>query len=363
MEEEPDDGGEYPWCQNHESAGGVVAGGGGLSPDHHRPGGGFRNPWGGGRGERRTGGFFRWQLERALKSLPPNPHPEELPLADPDVRTPRGVQGELRATWVGHATLLLQMGRVNVLTDPIWSRRCSPVQWSGPARLAPPGLSFGSLPAVDVVLLTHDHYDHLDVGTVRRLHGARGAELTWVTPLGYREWFARLGVWNVVELDWDQTAVIEADGAPVSVTAVPSRHWTRRRYRAHTRLWCSFVVSAPGGGTTLFVGDSGYFAEFATVGPAFGPFDLIGMPIGAYDPRWFMAEAHMNPEEAVRTYLDLGGRGVMAGLHWGTFRLTDEDMLEPPVRAKAAWRKAGLPKTDLWIPQHGETHVLRVDGP
>jgi N-acyl-phosphatidylethanolamine-hydrolysing phospholipase D len=271
------------------------------------------------------------------------------------VATPRAQDGEIRVTWIGHASFLLQTGGLNVLTDPHWSPRASPSQRVGPKRFQPPGVPFDALPEIDAVLLSHDNYDHLDRGTVVRQHERFGDRLRWITPLAYRAWFGDLGVTNVHEMDWWD----ETDVAGVRVMCTPAQHWTRRRLREmNDRLWASYALLLPDGRRIYWGGDSGYFRGYGEIGRRLGPFDVTMMPIGAYDPRWFMAPAHMNPEEAVRAYRELGGRGAFVAMHWGTFRLTDEDPLEPPVRARAAWRDANLPEDDLHVLAHGETLIL-----
>jgi N-acyl-phosphatidylethanolamine-hydrolysing phospholipase D len=230
-------------------------------------------------------------------------------------------------------------------------------------------MALDALPTIHAVLLSHDHYDHLDRPTVAALHTRFGDDLAWLTPLGYRGWFAGLGVHRVVERDWWESA--ELPGDTFEAVATPARHWTRRRpFGTNRRLWCGWVVrrratAASGGGAEAdgagpriwFAGDSGYCPAFREIGERLGPFDLSLVPIGAYEPQWFMGAAHMNPEEAVQAYRDAGGRGGFVGIHWGTWRLTFEDPLEPPERARAAWDAAGLPPEHLHIPRHGETIV------
>lgn len=247
-----------------------------------------------------------------------------------------------------------------MLTDPMWSERASPFSWAGPRRLAPPGVAMGRLPPIDLVLLSHNHYDHLDVPSVRAL-ARRHPEAQWVTPLGLSDFVRRHGVRLARELDWWETVSI--DGSAIGCT--PAQHFSARGLgdRSAT-LWCGWTV-ARAGRSVYFAGDTAYHPEFPRIGSLFGPFDVALMPIGAYEPRWFMRSVHMNAEEAVQAHRDVmgahsahAGRRVMVGGHWGTFRLTDEAVEEPPARAREAWAAAGLPPDDLWVLAHGETRTL-----
>jgi len=325
--------------------------------------------------------FPRLVREWLFGKHPPDPTAEAFPTAAPEMAGVGGAppvrDDEVRVTWIGHATTLLQLPGLNVLTDPVWSDRCSPVGFMGPHRFVAPPVSLDALPPIHAVLLSHDHYDHLDRPTVQALHDRFGDHLTWYTPLGYRDWFAALGVTRGVERDWWEGATLP--GGRFEAVAVPARHWTRRRPGGtNSRLWCGWVVrpaasvkpdaggaahsaegdESPRGVRVYFAGDSGYCPAFQEIGARLGPFDLALVPIGAYEPRWFMGAAHMNPEEAVQTYRDAGGEGAFVGIHWGTWRLTFEDPREPPVRTRAAWSAAGLPEGDLHILPHGGTLKL-----
>ncbi|MDQ3556469.1 MAG: MBL fold metallo-hydrolase, partial [Gemmatimonadota bacterium] len=273
----------------------------GPRPPHHDPDGGFLNPWP--TAERQEGGFLRWQRERRENGLPPLPPPGALPIVPHRIAHPRAAPDELRITWVGHATYLIQIGGMNVLTDPHWSRRASPVQWMGPARFVAPGVPWEQLPPIDAVLLSHDHYDHLDHGTVRRLQRRFGEGVHWFAPLGYRGWFRSRGVRRVTEMDWWQEAEMPGPAGALRVTCLPAQHWTSRTpWDRQQKLWASWAIGTAAGRRVYFGGDSGWFPGYGEIGGRAGPFDAVLMPVGAYDPRWFMKPVHMNPEEAVRAY-------------------------------------------------------------
>ncbi len=256
---------------------------------------------------------------------------------EPRPAPPERVSAGLRATFVNHATVLLQLDGVNVLTDPIWSERCSAVQWAGPARHHLPGVAFKDLPPIDVVLISHNHYDHLDVGTLAALQ-ARDAP-TVVVGLGVGAQLRRLGMTDVVEIDWDQSAYI----GELEIIGQRTRHFGGRGlFDRNTQLWLGFVIVAPSA-KIYFGGDTGYGDHFARTGAEHGPFDLALIPIGAYAPRWFMGPVHVDPVDAVRAHQDLRAERSM-GIHFGTFRLTEEGMYDPPRELAAARAEAGLPE-------------------
>ena len=270
------------------------------------------------------------------------------------IAQPRAAADECRVTWLGQSGFLLQAGTLNLLTDPVLSQRASPLRLFGPARVVAAPLGIAELPPIDAVLISHDHYDHLDRATCAQLIKRFGSELCFFAPLGYRSWLEKLGARCLTELDWWHSAQL----AGTELVALPSQHWTRRGLDTGRRLWCSWLVrSHPH--SIYFCGDSGYCPAFADIRARAGAPDIALLPIGAYEPRWFMKAAHMNPEEAVQAYMDLGAREFVA-MHWGTFRLTDEPMLEPPVRVRNAWQAQHLDAQRLHIPNHGETLTWRA---
>ena len=341
---------------HHHSNGAVI-----ISVKHRR----FTNPWPGAGAPHGLRDLLRWRRERASLPRVARADRPAFERAEPGFHVPRAPLDRLTATWVGHSTVLVQLGGLHILTDPIWSERASPIPWLGPRRWVPPGASLGSLPPLDLVLLSHNHYDHLDAPTVRRLARLHpGAH--WLVPLGLVPLLERLGASRISELGWwEETTVGEA-----RIACTPARHFSARGLTDRMRtLWCGWTVRAAGQ-SLYFAGDTAYHPDFGAIGERHGPFDIVLIPIGAYDPRWFMDRVHVDPEEAVRAYLDVSGdsldapgsrrpRRVALGVHWGTFKLTDEPMDEPPRRALAAWRAAGLPEEDLWILKHGETRELR----
>lgn len=292
---------------------------------------------------------FLWELQTSDWEKP------DLKRLTPDVDFLHANREQPTATWLGHAGFLLQLGGVNVLTDPVLTERVSPVEFAGPARLFPPPLSVEQLPNIDVVVISHNHYDHLDLPTLEALRDAHDPLL--VVPLRLKAWLQARDFGNVVELDWWQQHA--HDG--LSVHAVPVQHFSGRGLFDRNRtLWAGYVLEG-GGQRVFFAGDTGYSRDFAEIGERFAPIDLGLIPIGAYEPRNFMRPVHVTPEEAVKVHRDVGARRSV-GMHWGTFRLTTEPMDEPPQRLREAVQQAGLEPDTFHTVALGETITLNDNG-
>jgi N-acyl-phosphatidylethanolamine-hydrolysing phospholipase D len=278
------------------------------------------------------------------------PRTASFPRAANDGRALRENRGDPTVTWVGHATVLLQLDGVNVLTDPQWSERASPVSFAGPKRVTPPALAFEDLPTVHVVLISHDHYDHLDVATVRRLAAMHRPR--FLVPLGLKAWFADLGITDVDELDWWDSRTVRG----LTFTCTPTQHFAQRTlWDANRRLWSSWVVAGRDR-RFYFAGDTAYSPAFRQIGARLGPFDLAALPIGAYLPPVIMKSVHIDPREALDAFTDLRAKTMLA-IHWGTFDLADEPLDEPPQLLARAARERGLGEDRVWIFEHGETRA------
>lgn len=321
---------------------------------HHAPDGHFRNPW---PGAELHGfkDFLKWRLgERRTRQLAPDPPRDSLPFRTPAIVSPRAVSGYRSITWVGHATLLLQLGPLNVLTDPIWSERASPFQFVGPRRLMSPGVAFDALPEIDLVLVSHNHYDHLDKRTIQRL-AERFPHATWLCPLRVGQLLRSYGVRAPVERDWWESVDAPAFGA----TATPAQHFSARGLGDRNEtLWCGWTLRTEEA-NVFFAGDTALHPEFGAIADRLGPFDVVMLPIGAYEPRWFMRAVHMDPDDAMQAYRAIALTSSAAPgcvpIHWGTFRLTDEAVEEPPRRFGELWAQSGFPRAANWTLAHGET--------
>ena len=309
--------------------------------------------------------LLRWQYERARDGLP-RPPQTPTPAVKPDLAF---IQANAIApamqpaiTWVGHATMLVQADRLNVLTDPVFSNRASPVQFTGPKRAQPPGLSIDQLPPIDVVLISHNHYDHLDKNSVLALSKKASSQTLFIVPLGVKGWFTELGITNVKELDWWDSVNVKG----VEFNFTPVQHWSARSLgdRSQT-LWGGWAVLGPTQ-HWYFSGDTGYSKDFIDTRKRFadrqttakgGGFDIALIAVGAYEPRWFMKKQHINPAEAVQIHKDLQAKRSV-GVHWGTFELTDESLDQPPKDLAIAVREQNLTADAFTLMAIGQTQVL-----
>lgn len=294
-------------------------------------------------------GWTRWSffVRRIWTSLV-SPRRFDAPRVDNDGRALQAGAADPSVTWIGHSTLLLQLDGVNILTDPHWGMRASPLSWAGPRRLGPPGLAFEALPPIHVVVISHDHYDHLDLPTVKRLAAAH--DPLFLVPLGLKAWLAGRGVMHVEELDWWQ----ERQYRGLRFVCVPAQHFAQRTpWDRNRRLWASWAVLGPAR-RFYFGGDSGYFGGFKEAGDRLGPFDLSAIAIGAYVPAAIMRFTHTTPEQAVQASVDLRSRALL-GIHWGTFDLAEEPLDEPPRRMRAEAERRGIGSDRAWIIKVGQT--------
>jgi N-acyl-phosphatidylethanolamine-hydrolysing phospholipase D len=313
--------------------------------------------------------FVRWKLDAWREGLPRPPQAPTpvvapaLPLLRANTEPIRTVGAQAArspvpsATWIGHATVLVQCGGLNVLTDPVFSERASPLPFAGPTRAQPPGIPLADLPPIDVVVISHNHYDHLDLASVRELDARAHGHTLFLVPLGLKAWFADQGITNVIELDWwDRQRV-----GGVEFELVPVQHWSARGLDDRNRtLWGGWAVFAPDL-RWYFSGDTGYSKLFAQTREKLAShlrdghlFDVALLAIGAYEPRWFMSAQHMNPAEAVQAHKDVAARRSI-GIHWGTFALTDEALDQAPRDLAAARAQQGVPEQDFFVLPIGGT--------
>lgn len=303
----------------------------------------FKNP--SGQSSKGLGSVFRYLRENRPDPWPDHyedyVHRDPLPPPPPD---------GLRLIFVNHSTFLLQYRGLNILTDPIWSNRCSPFQWAGPHRKRPPGLAWEALPPIDLVLLSHNHYDHLDAPTLRRLHQKQKPP-QYIVPLGLGDFVRRLGATAIVELDWWE----QHDLGPLRIQALPANHFSSRGiFDRDKTLWAGFLLESEGE-KIYFVGDTGYSDVFEHIGQKLGPVDLALIPIGAYLPHWFMSPIHVSPAEAVRIHRDLQCRQSVA-MHFGTFPLAADNPERSARELRVALEEQAVPREDFAIPDEGKRY-------
>lgn len=340
-----------------------------MAAKSHHTATGFRNNYIGSV-TKSLGELLRWQLQRRRNRMPPRPTlPTPQAAPDLDFIHRNALAGERMipaVTWIGHATALVQASGLNVLTDPIFSQRASPVNFAGPARAQAPGIALGDLPRIDVVAISHNHYDHLDRASVRALAHQRGGVPLFLVPLGLKSWLARLGIQRAVELDWWETYIPDAWAVEFQLT--PAQHWSARSFGDRNRtLW--------GGWAALgedfhwyFTGDTGYSKDFTDVRERLGPrqssdrgggFDLALIAVGACLPRWFMKDQHVDLPEAVQIHLDLGAK-CSVGVHWGTFELADDPLDLPLHDLAGARRDKGVAENSFLLLPVGGTRRFKA---
>lgn len=302
--------------------------------------------------------FWLWKWEQMKHGVPePPPGGWKIPHVKSDAAALRANTREPLVTWIGHSAFLLQLDGVNILIDPQFSERASPVSFAGPRRIVPLPIDIPELPRVDVVAISHNHYDHLDLASVRRIAAAH-AECIFLVPLGLAAWFREIGIERVEEYDWWQRREVRG----VRFTLVPVQHWSKRTlWDANRSLWGGWVVE----GAALKVvhtGDLGYSRDALDIGERLGPFDMALIPIGAYAPRWFMKTMHVDVPEALQVRDDLRARRAI-GMHWGTFEhLTDEPLDEPPRELARQRADRGLAAEEFDVMKIGETRRIVPTG-
>ena len=326
---------------------------------HHRPDG-FNNNYIDNWRENQPS-FFAWQRARWTTTLPAQ-DASRVKVVTPDLAYLKANTRDVSVTWIGHATALWQLGGLNILTDPHFSQRAAPLSFAGPQRDVPLPVQLADLPRIDVVLISHNHYDHLDAPTVQALNRQAGGPPLFIVPLGMDLWMKAEGVTNVQRMDWWERFTVRAPQGEVSIHFVPVQHWSSRTpWDRNATLWGGFVAQAVVDGapySMFFTGDTGYSKDFADIGVKFGGFDFSQIAVGCYLPRWFMQEQHINEEEAVKIHLDVKSKLSM-GVHWGTFRLCDDPIDAPIDELPKARKKLGVDDAAFVLFALGQTRVLR----
>lgn len=310
---------------------------------------GFRNPWPGFE-KRGFPDLLRWLLFEHRKAPRDSgtgcPEMEGIPN---DGAFLRANTTDFTVTWIGHSTVLVQINGMNILVDPVWGNRVSPIPFLGPHRFAEPGIAIDNLPRIDCVLITHDHYDHLDTDTLTRL----GAGPLYLVPLGIGRILAGLGITRYIELDWRDTRMFGG----LVFTCTPAQHFSGRGLSDRNRtLWCGWLVR--GSKESWYIaGDTGYFPGFCEIGDRYGPVDLACLPIGAYLPRWFMKPVHLSPSDAIAAFRDLRARLFMP-IHFGTFRLAEDPPCLPIYELRNEIARSGIDAARFLLLRRGETRII-----
>ncbi len=292
---------------------------------------------------------LKWSVQRERSSWNPVTDAEYGP-------APPKKTHSVRITFINHSTFLLQVDGVNILTDPVYSERVSPFQWAGPKRFRPPGIRFEDLPPVDYVVISHNHYDHLDENTVKRLY--RQHQPQFITPLGVGAYLKTLGIPTAHDLDWWQEYPVNDS---LNIQSVPAQHFSGRGLGDRdATLWCGYAIKRPNG-NLYFAGDTGYnTATFKEIGNKSGPFALSLIPIGAYNPKWFMSSIHVSPAEALQIHRDVQSRKSIA-IHFGTFPLADDGQEEPVNDLQKARKEQGIFAEEFMVMKEGESFLLEQE--
>lgn len=322
------------------------------APRHHAEQG-FRNP----HLQTEKRGFFKYLKMRYFSDeefADNNDVKDKIPTKPADLKQIHNPQEKPQITWIGHATMLIQYEGINILTDPIFSDRASPVSFAGPKRFNKPALEIKDLPPIDFVLLSHNHYDHLDLPSVKGI----GNSTMWLVPLENRIFLEDAGIKeeNIIDFDW-----WDAKQFPkLTITSTPAQHWSARSlWDRNESLWSSWLIQYEGF-TVWYSGDTGYnLYQFKEIGSKHKDIDLALISIGAYAPRWFMKDMHTNPEEAVQIHQDIGSQ-YSIGVQWGTFVLSAEPLNEPPIKLKEALEKKGISPKEFETIKIGETKILNL---
>ena len=306
--------------------------------------------------------FFRWQWTRFTEGLP-KPAKTPTPQTAVDVARLQRPEGDAQVTWIGHSSLLYQIEGKNFLFDPVYAEYASPIPPLGPKRAQAPGIPFESLPHIDAVFISHNHYDHLDLDTVRRLAQQVGGPPIFYVPLGVDVWFSDNVPGsrtsgdgrNVIAMDWDETQSFAGKNQEMSIRFLAVQHWSARSlFDRNKTLWGSWVIEHPKF-RFWFAGDLAYSPDVDDISREHGGFDLAAIPIGVYEPRWFMKRAHIDPHEAIQVFKTVSAKKAL-GIHWGTFDgLSDESLDEPPAAFKHAREHAGISANDFMLFRIGET--------
>lgn len=315
-----------------------------MPTSDHFDGNRFFNP---GIPERRFFDLIKWQFTRQ-----PVPWPKERSISRFTIPQKRVAGNQFSITYINHATHLIQWDNINILTDPIWSERASPFKWIGPKRVHPPGVKFEDLPPIDYILVSHNHYDHLDLPTLKKLVHRDNPKI--LTGLGNASWFKKEGIIEVEELDW-----WEGKNFPNGLEFIftQTQHFSARSlFDRNKTLWGGFLIQLKNH-SIYFAGDTAYFSVFKEINQRYGPPLLAILPIGAYEPRWFMEPVHMSAKEAVQAHLDLEAKYSLAS-HFGTFQLTDEGMEEPPRALKETLERSGVHPDSFWVFEPGESRFI-----